>query len=352
MNTISFQAINIVDAAADAVVNAANTGLKEGSGVCGAIFGAADNAKLTAACSAIGYCPEGSAVITPSFGLKHARKIIHAVGPHYIDGAHGEEQILASCYRSALKLAVENGSRSVALPLISSGIFGYPAEEAWRIALSACRSFLASHPDSLDILFVAQSEHKLDTGRQILAQLEKESAKRKAPAPVTEKAPVPAAQEFVFFWKVEEEYGELCNWYNAPFTVEGIRYWCVEQYMMSKKALLFGNTDIYAQIMKSADQHEIKHLGRQVTGFDSDTWKAAREEVVYNACYAKFSQNPALRTKLLATGSKTLAEASPNDKNWGIGLAAEDPRATDPAQWPGLSLLGKLLMRVRDELKG
>lgn len=132
---------DIVKMDTDAVVNAANSSLLPGGGVCGAIFRAAGYERLDAACAAIGHCDPGRAVITPGFDLR-AKYVIHAVGPIWQGGSRGEAQLLASCYRSAMALAVENGCESIAFPLISAGIYGYPKEEALQIAVDSIRSFL------------------------------------------------------------------------------------------------------------------------------------------------------------------------------------------------------------------
>jgi O-acetyl-ADP-ribose deacetylase len=119
----------------DAVVNAANAGLRGGGGVDGAIHRAAGRARLQEACRAIGGCAPGDAVVTDGFDLP-ARFIIHTVGPVWRGGAEGEPQTLASCYRAALAVADEIGARSVAFPAISTGIYGYPSEEAAAIAVT------------------------------------------------------------------------------------------------------------------------------------------------------------------------------------------------------------------------
>jgi O-acetyl-ADP-ribose deacetylase (regulator of RNase III) len=123
----------------DAIVNAANQSLAGGGGVDGAIHRAAGAAELHEACAALGGCATGDAKATPGFGLP-ARWIVHAVGPRYRDGHHGEAELLASCYRRALKVAEELGARSMAFPAISTGIYGYPAEEAATIAIETLRS--------------------------------------------------------------------------------------------------------------------------------------------------------------------------------------------------------------------
>ena len=123
----------------DAVVNAANSALSGGGGVDGAIHRAAGATELHAACRALGPCEVGDAKATDGF-LLEARWIIHAVGPVYRDGRHGEPDLLASCYRRALVVADELGARSVAFPAISTGIFGYPAPDAAQIAVETLRT--------------------------------------------------------------------------------------------------------------------------------------------------------------------------------------------------------------------
>lgn len=131
---------------ADVLVNAANTHLAEGGGVCGALFAAAGREQMRAACDAIGGCPTGSAVATPAFNLP-ARWCVHAVGPIWRGGCRGEEAALRSCYQSMFARVVELGARSVAYPLISAGIYGYPAEAALAVAREETRTFLAKHDD-------------------------------------------------------------------------------------------------------------------------------------------------------------------------------------------------------------
>jgi O-acetyl-ADP-ribose deacetylase (regulator of RNase III) len=123
----------------DAVVNAANQSLGGGGGVDGAIHRAAGAGDLHEACAALGGCPTGDAKATPGFRLP-ARWIVHAVGPRYRDGRRGEPELLASCYRRALEVADEVGARSVAFPAISTGIYGYPPEEAASIAVETLQS--------------------------------------------------------------------------------------------------------------------------------------------------------------------------------------------------------------------
>jgi O-acetyl-ADP-ribose deacetylase len=129
---------DITAAATDAIVNAANTTLAAGGGVCGAIFRAAGPG-LAEACDAVAPCPTGDARATPGFALP-ARFIIHAVGPVWQGGDRGEPELLASAYRRSLEVADEIGARSVAFPAISTGIFGYPLEPATAIAVQTTRT--------------------------------------------------------------------------------------------------------------------------------------------------------------------------------------------------------------------
>lgn len=125
----------------EAIVNAANSGLQQGGGVCGAIFAKAGARELQAACDLIGGCPTGSACLTPGFGIP-VKGIIHAVGPVYQGGRHGEAKLLASAWRSALNVADDAGFRSVAFPSISTGIYGYPLPDAALVVGATLAAYL------------------------------------------------------------------------------------------------------------------------------------------------------------------------------------------------------------------
>lgn len=140
----------------DAIVNAANTNLSMGSGVCGAIFSAAGAAKLQAACDKLAPIATGEAVITPAFNLP-AHYIIHTAGPIYRNGTYNEAELLRSCYDNCLNLAEKNQCDSLAFPLISSGIYGYPAKEALSIAVERILHFLETH-DMRIFLTLMQAE--------------------------------------------------------------------------------------------------------------------------------------------------------------------------------------------------
>lgn len=155
---------------ADAVVNAANTRLQYGSGVCGAIFEGAGVRDMQAACGAIGSCPTGRAVITPGFRLP-ARYVIHTAGPVWSGGRCGEEELLRGCYRNSLALALEYGLKSIAFPLISAGIYGYPKKEALEVAVSEFRSFLEGQ--EMDIYLVLYDRKAMDIGNRLKSSVRK-----------------------------------------------------------------------------------------------------------------------------------------------------------------------------------
>ncbi|MGW5668866.1 NADAR family protein [Micromonospora sp. NPDC003776] len=145
--------------------------------------------------------------------------------------------------------------------------------------------------------------------------------------------------------------GCLSQWWPAPFTVDGRTYATAEHWMMWHKAVLFGDAEVAAQVLTAAHPHRAKSLGRQVRGFDEATWAARRYDIVVAGSVAKFGQHEELKRFLLGTGDRVLVEASPLDRIWGIGLAADDPRAGDPERWRGHNLLGFALMEAREALR-
>lgn len=169
-STIEIKKISITQLSTDAIVNAANEGLRAGGGVCGAIFREAGYEKLSAACSAIGRCKTGHAAITEGFNLS-AKYIIHAVGPIWNGGKNGEPELLYSAYKSSLDIAYKKGFHSIAFPLISAGIYGYPLREAWERAISACSDFINEHPSyDMNIIFAVIDDSILRIGEVILKE--------------------------------------------------------------------------------------------------------------------------------------------------------------------------------------
>ena len=154
----------------------------------------------------------------------------------------------------------------------------------------------------------------------------------------------------ICFHGINEENGYLSNWYPSPFTLNGVSYSSMEQYMMHRKAVFFGDNKIAARILSSDGVAEIKALGRLVSGYDDNLWSGVRQIVVYEGLLAKFSQNPELKEMLKGTGKAILAECAVKDHIWGIGLSMHAPDRLDRAKWQGQNLLGYTLMMVREKL--
>lgn len=157
----------------------------------------------------------------------------------------------------------------------------------------------------------------------------------------------------LFFWD-----GWPSQWYPSPFVDEtGAWYNCAEQYMMAQKAMAFQDIPALKLIMNDSSPRSQKATGRLVgthngsQPFDARFWDGICQDVVFRGNLFKFTQIPELQELLLASGSKTIVEASPVDKVWGIGLAVEDQRVNDPTQWQGTNLLGIAIERVRTVLQ-
>ncbi len=164
--------------------------------------------------------------------------------------------------------------------------------------------------------------------------------------------------EYRCFWKPlvapDGAVTDACfsQWWESEFVIGAVTYTTAEQWMMAGKARLFGDDETLGEILATHDPATVKKLGRKVRGFDEAAWKQRRLDLVTEGNVAKFSQRADLRGHLLATGDAVLVEASPLDRIWGIGLAAEHPDALDPRRWKGLNLLGFALMRARARIAG
>lgn len=155
----------------------------------------------------------------------------------------------------------------------------------------------------------------------------------------------------VCFHNPDEENGYLSNWYLSEFTVEGVRFSSMEQYMMYKKAMMFKDAAITEKIMATDNVSEIKAFGREVSNYNDTVWSGCRQIIVYNGLLEKFRQNTELKERLLSTGDAMLAECAVKDKVWGIGISMNDPDRLDVEKWQGSNLLGFALMEVRESVK-
>ena len=155
----------------------------------------------------------------------------------------------------------------------------------------------------------------------------------------------------IFFWRISGPHGFLSNWYSGKFVLDGFTYQHVEQHTMAEKAKLFNDTKMYEKILRTEEPKTCKALGKKVTPFVPEEWNKVKYEIVKTANRAKFDQDPELKEKLLATGDAILAEASPRDRIWGIGMGAAKASELDPSEWNGQNLLGKILMELREEYR-
>ena len=151
--------------------------------------------------------------------------------------------------------------------------------------------------------------------------------------------------KYYFFWS-----GAFSQWHPCQFTLDKKTFNCAEQYMMYCKALLFRDVESADKILLANDPKIQKAMGREIKDYNDLVWIEERETVVYNGSYAKFTQNPKLLRKLQATAPALIAESSPVDNIWGIGMHKDNPEINNPKNWQGQNLLGKILTQLRDDL--
>ncbi|MFJ2768334.1 NADAR family protein [Streptomyces sp. NPDC087300] len=159
--------------------------------------------------------------------------------------------------------------------------------------------------------------------------------------------------EYLYFWghapRKDGTLGPSCfsQWWPSPFTVDGVRYATAEHWMMAAKARLFDDADAERAVLAARSPAQAKNAGRLVRGFDEAIWARERFGIVVEGSVHKFASDPALTDYLAGTGKRVLVEASPVDRIWGVGLAADDERIGNPERWRGLNLLGFALMVAR-----
>ena len=194
---LTFLRADITTLSCDVVVNAANTKLLPGGGVCGAIFKAAGFLPLALACRKIGSCAVGSAVMTQGFKLK-AKAIIHTVGPVYGKDPANQDRLLGDCYRNSLRLAAENGFESIAFPLISSGIYGYPKDKALNIATNAIKGFLQKSETDMQVFLVVYDKASFEISRTLYEDIRSYIDEREVRPPAASRMPEDGAANMPF----------------------------------------------------------------------------------------------------------------------------------------------------------
>ncbi|MCD9876772.1 NADAR family protein [Streptomyces guryensis] len=163
--------------------------------------------------------------------------------------------------------------------------------------------------------------------------------------------------KYLHFWghrpRTDGLVGPSClsQWWPSPFAVEGSAYATAEHWMMAAKARLFDDAEAERRVLAAEHPSQAKKAGRLARGFDEEIWKRERFQIVLEGSVHKFAAHPQLRQFLLNTGDRVLVEASPVDRVWGIGLAADDEAAADPERWRGPNLLGFALMEARERLR-
>lgn len=141
------------------------------------------------------------------------------------------------------------------------------------------------------------------------------------------------------------------QWYDSPFEINGLKFSNCEQWMMYQKATTFCDSETAEEIMNTSDPKEIKALGRKVKNFDVNVWNAVADDIVFHGNVAKFSQNPNLKERLLATGDKMFVECATYDPIWGNGMDITTTLQTPEEEWKGTNRLGKAIMKARDYIR-
>lgn len=326
---------------ADVIVNSVGAASHNGNGVSAAIHKAA-GMYLNKFYIKEGGCKPGEAIITPSFELP-CKAVVHTKGPIWKDGNCNEVGLLESCYRESLRVAKTNNYCSVAFPSVSTGYHGFPIEKAAYIAVHAVAEYLYKNQrDFTNVYWVLYDKVTKNAYDKALTILSEELS-------IDQNA---GTYSIIGFYHEYDPYGCFSNWYPAVFEYAGKTFANLEQYMMYHKVMMFGKYDLADQIMQTSNPMECKKIAEQkFPEFNTVTWDSTCYTIVKRGVKAKFIQNPSIKGMLLKTGNALLAECSPNDNKWGIGLDIKNPDWKTIAKWNGRNLLGRILMEVREDFR-
>lgn len=275
-----------------------------------------------------------------------------------------EERIIKMCLCAWAELFDDSESQTLSgytneeMQAIADGWPHNKNQNEVGIAVNNVLLWLLTYPFNFDVMI---SKHPpFESRREIRSLLDKITGRKRLPELYDRVSLIDYLDrgnttEYVFFWENkirDHEINETCfsQWYPSCFAIDQVIYPTAEHYMMAEKARLFHDDEALKKILASTSPSQAKKLGREIRNFDQMVWEKYKFDVVVTGNKAKFSQNSVLRKFLLSTDNRIIVEASPVDDIWGIGLAKNDPDASDPRKWKGLNLLGFALMKVRDQI--